>query len=159
MVFAEPKQNPTRSGRALISWPGAIRMSLWSIVMLSRSTPGQSGVTRPGRTTTRSRPDRMPHIDAPLLFLTQVLASPLLDPTGERLGRVADLIVRLADSGYPPVTGLKARIGRRDLFVPAQSVTQLTAQGAKLEGQTLNLGRFERRPGEVLLRGENGHAA
>ena len=81
-----------------------------------------------------------------------VLRSPLLDRTGERLGRVEDVIVRLADGGYPPVTGLKARIGGRELFVPIDKIAKLQAGAARLSGQKLNLGRFERRVGEVLLR-------
>jgi CBS domain-containing protein len=86
------------------------------------------------------------------MHLSTVLRSPLLDRTGERLGRVEDLIVRLADGGYPPVTGLKARIGGRELFVPVDKIAQLEPGAARLSGQKLNLGRFERREGEVLLR-------
>jgi CBS domain-containing protein len=81
-----------------------------------------------------------------------VLRGPLLDRTGERLGRVEDLIVRLADGGYPPVTGLKARIGGRDLFVPVDKIATLAPGEVRLSGQKLSLGRFERRVGEVLLR-------
>jgi CBS domain-containing protein len=87
-----------------------------------------------------------------VLHLSMLLRSPLLDRTGERLGRVEDVIVRLADGGYPPVTGLKARIGGRELFVPVDKVATLEARAARLSGQKLNLGRFERRVGEVLLR-------
>jgi sporulation protein YlmC with PRC-barrel domain len=57
--------------------------------------------------------------------LSMLLRSPLLDRTGERLGRVEDVIVRLADGGYPPVTGLKARIGGSELFVPIDKVASL----------------------------------
>lgn len=88
---------------------------------------------------------------SPLLYLTQLINAPLFSPAGERLGRVRDLIARLADGGYPRITGLMARIGRRDLFVPAELVADLALGRAQLVGQTLNLGRFERRPGEVLL--------
>jgi CBS domain-containing protein len=87
----------------------------------------------------------------PVLHLSTVLRSPLLDRAGERLGRVEDLIVRLADGGYPPVTGLKARIGGRDLFVPADRIATLEPGAVRLSGETLSLGRFERRVGEVLL--------
>jgi CBS domain-containing protein len=86
------------------------------------------------------------------MHLSTVLRSPLLDRTGERLGRVEDVIVRLADGGYPPVTGLKARIGGRELFVPIDKIAKLEPGAARLAGQKLNLGRFERRVGEVLLR-------
>jgi CBS domain-containing protein len=85
------------------------------------------------------------------VHLSSVLRSPLLDRAGERLGRVEDLIVRLADGGYPPVTGLKARIGGRELFVPADRVAALGPGAVRLSGEKLSLGRFERRAGEVLL--------
>ncbi len=88
----------------------------------------------------------------PIVHLSTVLRSPLLDRAGERLGRVDDLIVRLADRGYPPVTGIKAHIAGRELFVPADKVASLGAGEVRLSGQKLNLGRFERREGEVLLR-------
>ena len=85
------------------------------------------------------------------MHLSTILRSPLLDRAGERLGRVEDLIVRLADGGYPPVTGLKARIGGRDLFVPADRIATLEPGAVRLSGEKLSLGRFERRAGEVLL--------
>ena len=87
----------------------------------------------------------------PVVHLSSVLRSPLLDRAGDRLGRVEDLIVRLADGGYPPVTGLKARIGGRELFVPADRIAALEPGAVRLAGEKLSLGRFERRPGEVLL--------
>jgi CBS domain-containing protein len=86
------------------------------------------------------------------VLLTELINSPLLNPAGERLGRVEDVIVRLADGGYPRLTGVKVSIGGRDLFVPVQRIARLGPRGAQLQGQTLHLGRFERRPGEVLLR-------
>jgi len=91
------------------------------------------------------------------VHLTSILRSPLLDRAGERLGRVEDLIVRLADGGYPPVTGLKARIGGRELFLPVDRVASLEPGAVRLAGEKLSLGRFERRPGEVLLGGDVLH--
>ncbi len=93
----------------------------------------------------------MAALPQPVMHLSTVLRSPLLDKAGERLGRVEDLIVRLADGGYPPVTGLKARVGGRDLFVPVARVAELAPGAVRLAGQKLSLGRFERRAGEVLL--------
>jgi CBS domain-containing protein len=88
------------------------------------------------------------------MHLSSVLRSPLLDRAGERLGRVEDLIVRLADGGYPPVTGCKARIGGRELFVPVDRIASMEPGAVRLSGEKLSLGRFERRPGEVLLAGD-----
>jgi len=89
-----------------------------------------------------------------VVHLSSVLRSPLLDRTGERLGRVEDLIVRLADRGYPPVTGVKAKIGGRELFVPVDRIAELAPGAVRLAGEKLSLGRFERRVGEVLLGGD-----
>ncbi|MDE3070305.1 MAG: magnesium transporter [Acidobacteriota bacterium] len=86
-----------------------------------------------------------------VMHLSAILHGRLLDRSGERLGRVDDAIVRLADDGYPPLTGLKARIGGREVFVPIDGVATLEAGAARLSGERLSLGRFERRDGEVLL--------
>ena len=91
-------------------------------------------------------------MEIPLVNLTSVVGSRLVDRAGEKLGRVDDLIVRLADGGYPPVSGLKARIGGREVFVPADRVAQLEPGAVQLRGEKVDLGRFERREGEVLLR-------
>jgi len=82
------------------------------------------------------------------------LGSRLVDRAGDRLGRVDDVIVRLADHGYPPVTGVKARIGAREVFVPADRLESVEAGKVVLKGQKVDLGRFERRGGEVLLGGD-----
>jgi CBS domain-containing protein len=93
-------------------------------------------------------------VSHPVVHLSTVVRSPLLDRAGERLGRVEDLIVRLADGGYPPVTGLKAKIGGRELFVPVDRIAKLEPGAVRLSGERLSLGRFERRVGEVLLAGD-----
>jgi CBS domain-containing protein len=74
-----------------------------------------------------------------------------VDQSGERIGRVEDLIVRLGQQTHPPISGLVARIGVRELFVPMQRVASIERGSVRLEGQTLNLGKFERRAGELLL--------
>ena len=91
-------------------------------------------------------------MDIPLLNLSSLLNSRLVDRAGEKIGRVDDLIVRLADRGYPPITGLKARIGGREVFVPADRVADVEPGTVRLRGEQVDLGRFERREGEVLLR-------
>ena len=90
-----------------------------------------------------------------IVHLSSVAGSPLLDSAGERLGRVEDVIVRL-DSGdeLPPVTGLKARIGGRQMFVPADRIAHLEPAAARTATTKLNLAQFDRRPGELLLRSD-----
>ena len=90
-----------------------------------------------------------------VLHLSSLVGSPLLDSAGERLGKVEDLIARLdAGDQLPSVTGLKARIGGRELFVPAERIARLEPQAARTSTTKLNLAQFERRPGEVLLRAD-----
>jgi CBS domain-containing protein len=90
-----------------------------------------------------------------VLHLSSLAGSPLLDSAGERLGRVDDLVSRLdlADP-LPPVIGLRASIGGRLLFVPANHIARLEPGGAHTSTTKLNLAQFERRPGEVLLRSD-----
>jgi CBS domain-containing protein len=87
-----------------------------------------------------------------ILHLTQVTKVPLLDRAGERLGRVADLLVRISDGGYAPVIGITAHISGRDVFLPAEQIAALEAGRIRLARERLDMRRFERRPGEVLLR-------
>jgi CBS domain-containing protein/sporulation protein YlmC with PRC-barrel domain len=91
-------------------------------------------------------------VDIPLLNLSSVLNSRLVERSGEKIGRVDDLIVRLADGGYPPITGIKARIGGREVFVPADRIATIEPDEVQLGRKKVDLGRFERREGEVLLR-------
>ena len=90
-----------------------------------------------------------------VLHLSSLAGSPLLDSAGERLGRVDDLVARLdlADP-LPPVIGLRAAIGGRLLFVPANRIARMEPGGAHTSTTKLNLAQFERRPGEVLLRSD-----
>jgi CBS domain-containing protein/sporulation protein YlmC with PRC-barrel domain len=90
-----------------------------------------------------------------IIHLSSVAGSPLLDSAGDRLGRVEDLVVRLDQGqGLPPVTGLKARIGGREMFVPIDRVARLGPDRAQTSTTKLNLAQFERQPGELLLRAD-----
>jgi CBS domain-containing protein len=88
-----------------------------------------------------------------ILHVSSVAGSPLLDCAGDRLGRVEDVVARLdlAD-GLPPVIGLKARIGGREVFMPMSHLDRLELEAARASTTKLNLAQFERRPGEILLR-------
>ena len=86
-----------------------------------------------------------------IVHLSGVIRAPLLDRAGERIGRVEDCIVWLNAAPHPPISGLVARVGGRELFVPIALVSTIDAQGVRLSGETLNLQRFERRSGELLL--------
>ncbi|PZS13222.1 MAG: magnesium transporter MgtE [Solirubrobacterales bacterium] len=90
-----------------------------------------------------------------VVHVSSIAGSPLLDSAGERLGRIDDVVARLDHiDGLPPVIGLMARIGGRQMFVPAARIERLEPAGARTATTKLNLAQFERRPGEVLLRAD-----
>jgi hypothetical protein len=86
-----------------------------------------------------------------IIHLSNVVKRPLVDGSGDRLGRVEDLIVRAGQSPHPPVVGLVVAIGGRDLFVPIDKVASFEPGRVRFEGSRVDLRRFERRPGELLL--------
>src|SRR6267143_5197533 len=85
------------------------------------------------------------------VMVTQLLRSPVLNPAGSEVGRVEDFIVKLAEGGYPPVTGLKVRVGAQDVFVGKDLIEKLEPGAVRLNTHTLQTQPFQRRPGEVLL--------
>lgn len=85
------------------------------------------------------------------LMVTQLLRSPVVDPKGEELGRLEDFIVKLTDGGYPPVTGLKVRVGDQDVFVGKEMISHLEPGSVQINSHELRTEAFQRRPGEVLL--------
>ena len=87
-----------------------------------------------------------------VLHLALVVGGELVDPDGAKLGRVDDLIVRLGDDEYPPVTGLLATVAGRQVFVPADAIAEIEHGRTKLRTRRLDLQPFERRPQEVLLK-------
>ena len=91
------------------------------------------------------------HHEKRRLMLTQLLRSPVLNPAGTEVGRVEDFIVKLADGAYPPVKGLKVRVGAQDVFVGKDVLDRLEPGGVRLNTHTIRTEAFQRRPGEVLL--------
>src|SRR6201987_4446725 len=92
-------------------------------------------------------------VGAPTVFhLSLVVGGELRDAAGERLGRVDDLIVRLGDEDYPPVTGVVATVAGRQVFVAAEQIVELGPGFVPLEANRLDLQHFRRRPQEVLLK-------
>jgi CBS domain-containing protein len=86
-----------------------------------------------------------------VLHLSLIVGGVLRDRNGERLGKVDDLLVRLGED-YPPVTGVLANVAGRPVFVPAAEVAEIDHGRVDLLSDKLDLQRFERRFGEILLR-------
>ncbi len=85
-----------------------------------------------------------------MLYLSQLLGRPLRDLEGERVAAIKDVIVHLGED-HPPVTGLVARYGRRDFYLPRVRLDSLDEAGARLNSDILDLRPFARREHEVML--------
>ncbi|MBI2952851.1 MAG: magnesium transporter [Chloroflexi bacterium] len=89
-------------------------------------------------------------------YLSQLIGKPVLDPQGQPVGRLDELIVRLGEP-FPPVTGLALRlgggrgIGPLATFLPWGQVASVTPAGLILSSTRLDLQPFRRRDGELLL--------
>jgi CBS domain-containing protein len=87
-----------------------------------------------------------------ILHLSLVVGGDLVDGGGGRLGEVDDLIVRLGEDEYPPVSGVLATVAGRQVFVPADQIAEVEHGRVTLRTIRLDLQPFERRPQEVLLK-------
>jgi CBS domain-containing protein len=86
-----------------------------------------------------------------LLHLSSVVQRPLVDREGDRIGRVQDVVARLGTDPHPVVVGIVVRIEGRDLFVPIRKIASLGGGRVQFDGKRVDLRKFERREGEVLL--------
>jgi magnesium transporter len=86
-----------------------------------------------------------------MLFLTSLLDRPVVGKTGELIGQLEDLIVRMGEDRYPPIAGLVVRDARRRFFVPSSHLYYFD-DSTQLSSSTVDLQPFARRDGEVLLR-------
>jgi CBS domain-containing protein len=86
-----------------------------------------------------------------VVHLSNVIRRPLVDDAGDRLGRVQDLIARVGDAPHPPLVGLVVKVEGRELFVPIGNVSNFEPGRVRFDGRRVDLRRFERRPGELLL--------
>jgi CBS domain-containing protein/sporulation protein YlmC with PRC-barrel domain len=96
-----------------------------------------------------------PSTPRPVIHLSGLLGSPVIAKSGDTVGRVDDVIVRLSPTDqYPPVTGLVVAIGGRRVYVSSNQITALTQHRVELSKNKVDLRAFERRNGEVLLRAD-----
>jgi CBS domain-containing protein len=87
-----------------------------------------------------------------ILHLSLVTSGELTDADGRKLGRVEDLVARLHEGDYPPISGAVAKIAGRLVFVPAEQIREIEHGRVTLAKSRLDLQPFERRDGELLLR-------
>jgi CBS domain-containing protein len=87
------------------------------------------------------------------VYVARLAGLPVFDPNGDQVGRVRDAVARVRPGAAPPgVVGLVAEMPlRRRIFLPIGRVVSMDADSVVLGTGTLNLRRFEKRPGELLV--------
>src|SRR4029450_10720447 len=89
------------------------------------------------------------------LFVSRLARLPVRAPTGETIGRIADVVIARRESGAPPpVLGFTVMVQRRPIFLGVGRVRELDESGAVLTTGTVNLRPFQQREGETLVIGE-----
>jgi CBS domain-containing protein len=79
----------------------------------------------------------------------------VLDPNGDTVGRVRDVVVALRPGHAPPrVLGVTVEVQHRPIFVPMNRVTGVESGAVVLSSARLNWRRFAQRAGETLVLGE-----
>jgi hypothetical protein len=107
---------------------------------------GAAGDRLPGRTAvaTTYRCGVESSVTSPprVLHLSLVVGAELVDRSGGKVGRVDDLIVRLGEEEYPPVTGLLAMVAGRQVFVPADEMEEIEHGRVTLRSVRMDLQPF-----------------
>jgi len=87
------------------------------------------------------------------IYIARLTGLMVFDPNGDQVGRVRDAVARVRPDNAPPrVVGLIAEMPmRRRIFLPIGRVTAMESDAVVLSTGTLNLRRFEKRPGEILI--------
>lgn len=87
---------------------------------------------------------------SPALHLSALLRRPVLDQRRDVVGRVIDVVARLRAEARPVVIGCVLGVGGREVFLP---ISQIVVHEGRLDlsRDQVDLRRFERREGEILL--------
>jgi CBS domain-containing protein len=89
-------------------------------------------------------------VTAPV-FTSRLSGRQLLGNEGFSIGRVRDVVILPSAGGEPPwVLGLVVTLQRRHIFVNLGRVAEVSVDGVRLRGGTIDLQRFSRRTGEIL---------
>src|SRR5208282_5195567 len=86
------------------------------------------------------------------VFTSRLTGRQLLDSEDLAIGRVRDVVILPTAGGEPPwVLGLVVTLQRRQIFVNLGRVAEISIDGVHLRGGTVDLRRFNRRTGEILV--------
>jgi len=87
-----------------------------------------------------------------IISLVGLDGAPVLNPSGEEVGHLVDLVARMHDGeDYPAITGMVVRVGRRRAYLDASAIDHIDPRSVTLKTARMDLREFRRREGEVLL--------
>ena len=92
-----------------------------------------------------------------LFIFSQLVGRPIKDPDGEKVAILKDVIVNIdpqegkSEEMYPPLAGLLVHTAGRDVWIPTAQVAAFEERSIRLASAQMNLQRFVRRDGEILL--------
>jgi CBS domain-containing protein/sporulation protein YlmC with PRC-barrel domain len=85
------------------------------------------------------------------IFTSRLKGRPLLDSEGTTIGRIRDVVILPSAGKEPPrALGLVVTLQRRRIFVNLGQISEISVDGAHLQGGSVDLDRFTRRTGEIL---------
>jgi CBS domain-containing protein len=86
-------------------------------------------------------------VSSEILYVSKLVRLSLVAADGSDVGHLVDLVIDLG--GKPPrINGFVVRVGRRNVFVGAGRVGEISGEGIRLRRGSINLRQFELRPGE-----------
>ena len=92
------------------------------------------------------------HVRQNIISLVGLDGAPVLNPSGEEVGHLVDLVARVhGGDDYPAITGVVVRVGRRRAYLDATAIDHLDRRSVTLRTARMDLREFRRREGEVLL--------
>ncbi len=92
-----------------------------------------------------------------LFIFSQMVGKPIFDPNREKLAVLKDIVVyiipaeRKSEEVYPPLAGILVHAAGRNVWMPAHNVALFEEHGIILSTTKMDLERFVRRDGEILL--------
>jgi CBS domain-containing protein/sporulation protein YlmC with PRC-barrel domain len=91
------------------------------------------------------------NIRTALVSFASLVGRPVKNEDGSVIGKLVDVVVQHGAETYPPVSGLIVKVGQSRAFIDGARITKLSPKEIVLQAKSINLGDFQRRPGESLL--------
>ena len=86
------------------------------------------------------------------MYLSRITQSSIFNRSGDKIGRVNDLVVTNLNSPLPLVRGLAVKRNSKNLFfISADDCLKLEEGKVNMRTDTIDFTPYERREGEVLL--------